>query len=277
MLKPITSSELIEIQIKDLVNKVYMFPEVLNLRNRFIKYIFSANTSNSVGVGFEKSPLNRNAVGISTYTQTFSAINNSLLTLTNKKNMQGINKIPLSRILLKNAAGDNNELIEINDVIDWPKTLISLTDLTGIVTTESFIINVLYNEHKVVKLKDFNNLKHEIIEIPIVQNSGLKWYFPDNEKLRNKKIVKIEVITGTSVNTPLGHLAKSDSFFLTLNVSGKERISSLPSWALTPSNFGLNEIVFDEIIVDFTKSYITLPVTESNANIAAYMQIYYKD
>jgi hypothetical protein len=270
-MKPVTSSETVEIQVKDLVNKKYLFLENLNLRGRKIAYVFSASTDANF-----KTPLNRTVVG----TSNITALQASYLTLRSDNGLDEINKLPLTHLQLIEGTGATGsiKLLEIDRKLDLPKSVIEISDLTNFSTSESFLIMFLYNENeKPSKAINFANVHVETMEIPITQNGPLKYFFPDNEKLRNKKIVKIQLIgSATTVKTPLGN-SQQLYYFITLNIAGKERINALPSYFLQRDKSQINELVFDNILVDWPKSFITLPAVQSSASYAACMEVYYKD
>lgn len=272
MLKPITSSETVEIQIADLINKKYTFLENLNLRGWKIKYFFSAPADSNF-----KTPLNRASVG----TSNILALQSSYATLRNDTTDEDdLSKLPLSHLEMFEGTGSTGSVLlpQIDKIVNIPKSFIEISDLTHFSTAESFLLTYLYNENKQPSEKiDFSKVKMENMEVVINSTSAQKFYFSDNEKLRNKKIVKIEVLgPTTTVITPSGY-SQQLYYYLTLNVAGNDRINNLASYFLMRNNCQLNQMIFDYIKVDWPKSFISLPAAQGSSNFAACLQIYYVD
>jgi len=101
------------------------------------------------------------------------------------------------------------------------------------------------------------------VEIKLSPNQT-KFYFPDLELLRNKRIKHMELVQGTHTHTPSGSAISTGLFhktFVTLveKNTQQELIQNLHVQAL---NYRNNRLFVDKL-VDFSKSYITVPSATS--------------
>ncbi len=97
-------------------------------------------------------------------------------------------------------------------------------------------------------------------------------YFKEIENLRNKKIKVIDTYpVGSVTNGPSGAaLVNATAYkkgFLVLSSKGKEAVNRIPLAALDPTQNNGRRLLFDEIVIDFPKSYVEF--TELTGVVAA--------
>lgn len=269
MLKPITSIEVVEIVIKDTISKKYYLPELLQVRGKKIKYIIAQ--PNFINGAPTRNVLVPDAVQNSTY-----------LTLVSK-GKEELNQYPITYLFP--AQDDSNKSvnekpIEINKIIDWPKSYLQINNLTGIATGQSFVFYILYDEPSLVP-KPAEKIKLDVLHVDFLEfetvpaGSKTRYNFPDNEKLRGKRIVGIEFPSGF-ITSPNGYDV-GFSGFINLNVNGKIEIHDVISDIFARPNYGISRISFNYLKVDWPKSYIDLFAAPSASNRGVYLTIYYKD
>lgn len=275
MLKPVTSCEFVEIQIKDTVTNKYYFPELLQLRGRKIKHIISVGQNLFC-------PSGNTVISDVNY-------NSSYLTLVSK-GREEINAIPISSLGQQYSYGSTPDYVIhespviIDKVIDWPKSYVHITNISAITAiTKSIGFLVLYENSRIMpKPADLlrfskNTIKVETIEIQLFTATKKIHLFPDNEKLRGKKILRIEQLVDTGFS-PIGNTISTNAAgFLKLNVAGKEEINNLPNRMCWRKIFANNPINLNFIKVDWPKSYIEFSTAMGGANTSILFNVYYKD
>lgn len=126
--------------------------------------------------------------------------------------------------------------------------------------------------------------KHQAVEVKITSVSLSQVKFPDVQTLRRKKIVGIEVQHVNEVtNAPSGLALISDTVFkktfITLkNCHNADDIDKLPLNAIYAKNNNGNVKYFNEMVLDFANSYITISETTGlTADTVVLLDIYYED
>lgn len=121
----------------------------------------------------------------------------------------------------------------------------------------------------------------------IINSNNNKYYFPDIPQLRDAKLQSISfysnlILTRDYNNVPLmDNVGDLDYAYLTLYSGNKEAVQNLPLWKLcNVGNSGSVDGLFnlDNIIVDFSKSYISFPQNYTIVGafpISAMFGIYY--
>lgn len=269
MLPKITGCEPIEIRIKDTISRRYYFPELFQLRGKKLMYLLSVADDN---VTYS----NRQTLGSS----NVLALQNAYVTLV-CKGIEGVNRIPLQDLptyfRLSGISYPNPKPFFINREIDWPKSFVEFTSTTGLNVNESILIYAFYNDNIEVKKALIKPLlKVEDIEIPILL-SGLRFNFPDNEKLRGKKIVKMSFPNNTTLTTTPNGFVNYGSVFITLEVSGKEKIKQAHPIFFDKTYTFDNEIILDSVEVDFPNSYVEISTVNIVAKAAAYIKVWFHD
>lgn len=124
--------------------------------------------------------------------------------------------------------------------------------------------------------------KAENIEL-LVDNTRKQYKFGDIENLRGKHIRMIDAYRAADVPvTPLGNVNVSDTIFnkafLVLSVDGKEVINRLPLTAICPKdNLGRRQL-FNDLLINWPKSYIELgDTTGVVVGTSFYLIVYYED
>jgi hypothetical protein len=105
----------------------------------------------------------------------------------------------------------------------------------------------------------------ELVSLKVKQ-SQTRFTFPVLENLRGKKIVSIEVFPNSVL--PYGTLGETNcnanafkQGFLTLQISGREKIKSMPLQSLVSGNNNGLMKTFDKIIINEQKSYVEFSAT----------------
>jgi hypothetical protein len=112
-------------------------------------------------------------------------------------------------------------------------------------------------------MNQLRNIKNcELIEIKIANTTNSRWAFPFSENLKGKKVTALETYQVANVaKAPSGNdLINATAFmdaFLTLQVSGKEKIKEIPLVSfVASSNNGLIKTIEPDVI-DLQKSYVS--------------------
>jgi hypothetical protein len=100
-----------------------------------------------------------------------------------------------------------------------------------------------------------------------------RFYFPLDEKLIGAKIKKIEYVTGnyTGFKTPNNKWAASiinlgKTFLTIVDNSGSEVVNNCPVSALLKDNNNLSKVLFNDVVIEWTRSYIDI---SNNASLVA--------
>jgi len=108
----------------------------------------------------------------------------------------------------------------------------------------------------------------EPLEIKILR-SGVRHYFGENDLFRGKKIKIIDSLVLDLTYTEKANAVIPEALvkkcFVTFVSKGKEAINRLPLIALIPSQNNGRRLLFDDIEIDFAKSYIEFSETTSVA------------
>ncbi len=264
-MRKFTSCETVEVVIDNASKTKFYFPELPNLRNKVIERIDTYDSSM-----VSKTPSNRDVVN-------GGVIGNSFLVIVNNGN-EVINRIPM-RLLTPDKTFIN--LFPFNYIIDYPKSYIEVGNVSSLTAGNAFVFTFYFKEKEFSHIiKSGSNLKIENVEVQI-NSSGTKYYFPDNENLRDKIIRKIETAYPIATNYSPSGDALIDSptlikSFLVLNSRNKEIINRLPLYSLQENREIESMIVLDDICVDFTKSYVEVPAVLSSTD-KYFFSIFYFD
>jgi hypothetical protein len=123
----------------------------------------------------------------------------------------------------------------------------------------------------------------ELIEVKIKSTATTRFGFPINADLKGKKVSAIEVIAvADTTKTPLGdavlNATAQKKGYLTLNANGKEKVKNLPLSSLIASNNNGLVKEFDNILIDFDKSYISFSETTGLvADEVVLLAVYFQD
>ena len=111
----------------------------------------------------------------------------------------------------------------------------------------------------------------ELVEIKIANTTSSRWAFPFSENLKGKKVIGLEtyqlanVAKAPSGNALINATAFKDAF-LTLQITGKEKIKEIPLVGfVASSNNGLIKTL-EPAEIDLQKSYVSFSQT---TNLAA--------
>ncbi len=123
----------------------------------------------------------------------------------------------------------------------------------------------------------------EPCSVKVTSTSQTKFNLPDLPNLRGKKVYGIEAFKVANVSKDSSGNALCNSTaqayaFLILHVNGKEKIKEMPIDSLVASsNNGLIKN-FDNLEIDYQKSYIQFAITTGLvANEVVLLNFYYKD
>jgi hypothetical protein len=107
--------------------------------------------------------------------------------------------------------------------------------------------------------------RSENVEVKIDAVSQ-RTYFKEIDNLRGKKIKVIDTFPVSAVTiAPSGNaLVNATAYkkgYLVLVAKGKESINRIPLAALDPTQNNGRRLLFDDIVIDFPKSYVEFPET----------------
>lgn len=246
-----------EIELSTQRNK-FSFPEILLLRGKKIVYIDFFRVSD---VSF--APSGRATVNNTIFAKTF-------LTLVTA-GIERFNKIPLNNFVSGLQYGNR---ILLNEVIDWEKSFLNISELSGFSTSESFVFTVYYHSENKLLEDNFNSKisTYENVEIIVPSTTTKKIMLPENLVLANKKIFNIRAYSLTNLGvSPSNYTAVASAIFiksyLTLVKNNYEVLTKIPLYALFNYNTAVDILNFDNLEFDLTQSYIDISeVTGLTAN-----------
>ncbi len=267
-MRKFTSAETVEIKINSTNQTKFYFPELPNLRDKLIERIDTYYVSS-----ISESPEDR---ALCNNTVMFKAF----LVLVSKGN-EVINRIPLNNILITATLFNS---FPLNLVIDYTKSYIEIANTASLSASESFIFTFYFNEREFIQpIRPGSLMKIENIEILTSPTSIRRFHFPDNENLRNK-IIKVIIYPDSisTVLTPGGdslvNITVFKKSYLVLVSRNKEIINKIPLYTLQKNRYDENRVAFNNIEIDFVKSYIEVSDTaDLVATEKFFLNIFYFD
>jgi len=264
-MKLIKYIENIEVPTNSTTKTKFYFAEQPNLRNKRVLHIHAITVDYML-----YSPSNLLIVDNVVF-------NKSFLVLVSK-NKEIINRIPLLN-LIPSYQGLQAILFDI--IIDFPKSYIEIGNIQNLDANRTFIFT--FYCHDIVKEEqEYRGINIENIEVKTTPATIQKFYFPDNENLRGKRIQFIEFIHSSVGMTPGGdNLVNSDVLkrsYLTIAVKGQEIIRQIPIYNIISSNLDGYRIPLNNIEIDFPNSYFY--VSDNSViveNQKFFLNVYYYD
>lgn len=281
---PYDGVEIIEIPITSANIYKYYFPIVEKLDKKIIRRI------DLVFLNSGKTPTNRDVIDKNRLVLGYMTIR--------PQNQITVNRLPLFYTI--NYANNTCFSYEIFDYpIRFDLSFVEFAQSTTLSTSESLLFVIFYNEknkRKYVRLKDENLILNPLYkfylgydnvftvnqEVIIDNIEKTKFYFNLDDRLdQGSKIKKIEFLAyGTT--SPTGRtLINSTSIyqkaFLTLrDYDNNEIVNKLPLNYLSKLVNQSCEILFNDLNIDFTKSYVELSNNSSLVlNTSFFFTIYY--
>ena len=280
--------ESVEIPIKSTTDTKYYFPNVPGLKGKIIKRI-------EVSKGLTMTPGNRTMISDANLKLAF-------LTIVDDKNII-VHRIPLyflQRLL--------SYLPVITDIFsftlkDTEQSYIEFAQTSGLSTSESIFLNFFYNKtlttrRTVTTLVNRNLIdsaldKSEIdriypIQVEINDATKTVFPFPNDEFLMNKKVRGIKLyadvseLVAVTLHSPDDKTIIADTIykksFLVLQLKNGLKINNLPLNMITYDFWLDTEILFNDIEIDWPKSYIKVANNTSIvANTVFYFLINYRN
>ncbi len=239
--------ETIEVLVDSASKTRFYLGEQPTLRNKNIVYCLQNSTSVS------KSPSGRSLVNGTVMFKAF-------LVLVSK-GKEVINKYPLNYLINSHHFPSP---LEINRVIDWPKSFIEITDTTGLVADEAFILTMYCSKTNVQAPRGIG-LNTEVIEVKTTPATLRQYYLPDHENLQDKVIHHLEYawsteLTKTPSNASLVNATVKAKTYLTMVSGGRDIVKRLPLHNLNVASFGgwKSPLSFKP---DLSKSFFEIPDT----------------
>jgi len=264
-MKLIKYVETVEVPTNSTTKTKFYFKEQLNLRNKRVLHI---HTMRAPYMNY--SPSHLSIINSTVFHKSF-------LVLVSK-NKEIINRIPLINL---ETQYQGSEAILFDIIIDFPKSYVEVGSIAGLVVTETFIFTFYCND-QVKEVPEYKNINIENIEIKTTPATIQKFYFPDNENLRGKRIQFIEYANANISMTPAGDSiinenAKNRSY-LTIATKGQEIIRQIPIFNIIASNLSGYRIPLDNIEIDFPNSYFYVSDTSQIvADEKFFLNVYFYD
>jgi len=194
------------------------------------------------------------------------------------KNKEVINRIPLNHLII-GYSGNRGPLL-IDHIIDFPKSYIEVGSIANLDANATFLFTFYCNDI-IKELPEYRNMNIENIEVKTTPATLHKFFFPDNENLRNKRIQFIEYAHDNISMTPGGYDVVNDTVkeksFLTIVSKGQEIIRKIPVNFLLPL-YEVHKIPLDSVEIDFPDSYVEIPdTTNTVADQRYFFNIYFYD
>lgn len=233
----------VEVPVLNKAQRQIYFPQITTLRGKKVSYI-------RISYGY------LNPSGKKNYKMyTPNTLRGCYLVLK-AGNDEIINRLNLSSIIDLMLA-DNQ--IRIGKEIDLQKCFIDITDTSILDEKASFYFS-FFIENETPKLKPLKSKRIEYLEANFQDLDTKRIYFPDDTRLRNKKIT--EILFSLSLKNPSGldcmpyHDKERTAFITLFNNEGKKIVDRLPLDDLYISGVGYSIINFNRIEIDFPTSYI---------------------
>lgn len=265
-MKLIKYAETVEVKTNSTTKRKFYFEEQPSLRNTRILYIDTW----MAGVVSE-SPSDLALVNNTVFYKSF-------LVLVSK-GKEIINRIPLFHLTV---GFQKYERILLDLVVEFPKSYIEIGSIASLSATETFLFTFYYHD-RVKEVPEYSGINIENIEVKTTPATIQRFYFPDHENLRGKRIQFLEYVQDNTVSmTPGG-----DSFvnstvrkktYLTLAEKGQEKIRKIPLYSIMPYNYNGFKIPLDNIEIDFPNSYFEVPDTaDTVAGEKFFLNVYFYD
>jgi len=264
-MKLIKYIETVEVHTNSTTKTKFYFPELPNLRNKKILFIDALYRTNVT-----KSPSGLEIIADTIFYKSF-------LVLVSK-NKEIVNRTPLLQL------GPETQLVThtfFDLIIDFPKSYIEIGSTAGLVATETFLF-VFYCHDTIKETPEYRGINVENIQVETTPATIQKFYFPDHENLRNKRIQFMELIHDNVSLLPSGDsrvnsISEAKSF-LTIASHGQEIIRKLPLKLMRSLAFYNYKINFDTIEIDFPNSYIEIAdTTNTVAGQKFFLNVYFYD
>jgi len=264
-MKLIKYVETIEVPTNSTTKTKFYFKEQPNLRNKRILHIHAMKA-----MYITHSPSNLPLVNSAVF-------NNAFLVLVSK-GKEIINRIPLV-ILVPLYHGLGAVLFDL--IIDFPRSYIEIPSIANLSAEETFLFTFYCND-QVKKEPEYRSINIENIEVVTTPTTIQKFYFPDHENLRGKRIQFIEFIHADVNKTPSYDDVVNNNVikrgYITLSEKGQEIIRQLPIYNIILNNVDGYRIPFDNIEIDFPNSYFYVSDTINNiAGEKFFLNVYFYD
>jgi len=264
-MKLIKYVETVEVPTNSTTKTKFYFQEQPNLRNKRILYIDVFTTSYVT-----QSPSNKNLVND-------TVISKSFLVLVSK-NKEIVNRIPLRRLF---PVFQFEHRIFFDLIVDFPKSYIEIGSIASLSATETFLFS-FYCHDQVKNIHEYRGINIENIEVKTTPATLQKFYFPDHENLKGKKIQFIEYIYSAYGITPSGdsivNATVEKKSYMTLSQKGQEIIKKIPIYPMVSTNFAGYLMPFDNLEIDFPNSYFE--ISNTNDTVAGeifFLNVYFYD
>jgi len=264
-MKLIKYIETVEVPTNSTTKTKFYFPELPNLRNKRILYINPIRNSEA-----QRGPSDLAVVSQTIFCKSFLVLA--------AKNKEIINRIPLQNLLL---IGKESFDLLFDLIIDFPKSYIEVGSTAGLVATETFLFT-FYSNEQIKDEPEYRGINVENIEVETTPTTIHKFYFPDHENLRGKRIQFIEYINPIVTKTPSGdNLVNATSkgrSFLTLSEKGQEIVRKIPIYNILAGSLNSFRIALDNIEIDFPNSYFE--VSNKDTLVAGekyFLNVYFYD
>lgn len=289
LVTPYDGVEMVEIPIKNTSETKYYLPDIPSLKGKIIKRI-------EIPHDVTTTPRNRTILSSTNLRASYITIISHKVTF--------VNRLPLFALI---KFGTNNpspmDLFDI-DLEDTEQSYIEFSKGASLTTAESIFMNFYYinpSKKKLIQripfiqqLKPYIFEKREIekvypVQIEIINTSETVFYLPNDEFLKNKCVTNIRLFAYTSplttavtLKTPDNKTMISDTIYkksyLVLQLVNGQKINNLPCTLLLNEYFSQRRIFFNDVSIDWPKSYIKVANTTGlTANTCFYLVIYYKD
>lgn len=280
--------ESVEIPIRSNTDTKYYLPNIPGLKGKIIKRISLAN-------GLTHTPNNKTMISDANLKLAF-------LTIVNEKDIV-VHRFPMYMLHKEiNYLPIITELFNFS-LKDTEKCYVEFSNPSGLSVTESLFINFFYEKQASYRSKicpllnktivDSALEKREVeriypLQVEVTDVNKTSIYFPDDEFLRNKKVKSIQCFADVSelvsatLKSPDDKTIIANTIykksFLVLQLKNGLRISNLPLNMLTYDFWLDTEILFNNLMVDWPKSYIKIAnKTDLVANTVFYFLIHYSN
>lgn len=290
----VNNVESVELVIQNTgVNRIN-FPEIPELRERVIKRIDFV-----LGLVLDIGPPQIDILSPSGRTLIQSAVAQNVLLILQRKSLERLNRYPVQ---ILNPGSTGGEIrYNINSPIDWEKSYIEFTSLTGLTVNQSILFNIYYERREDIKLRNmirrnrklrrmfaFGNYspKVEDIEVIIDDTTKNRFYFPDDDNLRGKKVIQLFSYQNSTLSTtPSGRTTVPDTVFfnsfLVFRIRGRDAINKIPLQTLRQSfQKEDNRIDLDHLLIDWPNSYVEVAPSSDitlTANQSFFLNVVYHD
>jgi len=265
-MKLIKYVETVEVLTNSTTKTKFYFGEQPILRNKRILYVDAWLVGN-----VSESPSDLLVINNTVFYKSF-------LVLVSK-GKEIINRIPLYH-LTYNFQKYEKYILDL--VIDFPKSYIEIGSIASLSATETFIFTFYYND-QVKEVPEYRGINVESIEVKTTPVTLRKFYFPDHENLRGKRIQFLEYVQDNFVSmTPGGDNIVNNTVrkktYLTLAERGQEKIRKIPLYSLMAYYYNGFKIPLDNIEIDFPNSYFEVPDTaDTVADEKFFLNVYFYD